>query len=437
MADDCMQVEEEEEEEKQQAYAVPPPKLNATWAKAMQRITNVTIGWLRQVTNQRSMFDLDMWASFVSPHACARTQDVEFDHHTTIALCECPRQPYRSCPDLVQGTMTGCALPKRPALNPATRQPMEYDLNYVFPVTMRICRYSNGLPVDLNAAIGGGPSTLQTETALRIARNAGREYLTFARLKSGKTHETQPLEDRGIAYRGADFGLLNERYLRAFAPIRPHHLRNGCVVLPDAVMQEAQLPFTTTPQDPNADIRSWILMPYDHIMAWSISSEDYEGRIREYGVRAIDPLRVKNKNTGEVRPLYWLIDNCSFERLCQHVTKRCLEPMQPRTLGQCGVDLYPADAQDYNWTELSVNKEVVPGVTSPEQVDDIMRAKRRLHVKYSLRYVVFPTGTAELANLAPRCPPDWYDRGQFHNPDAGIPIQEIAINADKTMKLQE
>jgi hypothetical protein len=356
------------------------------------------------------MRDVDPWHGFIPAHTLGRSQTFMVQHTARFALKDAPNEPYVITPAAVQCTVSKSALPKNPATHPETGAICVYSPDEVYPFAMSVRRWSNDTPMALGVHAIGTPLALQVPEVSQILRNWGLDgQPAFMIIKPGETHDTAQQKPGqvpfGNAYVSRDFGVVSESYLMAFGALREQHLKNGCVQLPDALMQQAGLPFTLVEGEGN--VRSWYMVPTDSLIAWPINELDYAERVQQMGVIAIGPLHAHDKRTDRLIAPYWLMTDQSLDMLCREAATHLINRVRPEKLMALGVKVMPSECPGTpSWTDLSINKEVTP-LTPPDEVARIMAVERSFGVKIYLKYAIFPVGLSTAPNLAPKLPPDW------------------------------
>ena len=362
------------------------------------------------------MRDVDPWHGLIAPYTLGRSQTFMVQHTAEFALKDAPNEPYLVSPQAVRCDTSKNALPKSPATHPETGAPCVYSVDEVYPFAMSVRRWSNQTPLVLGVHAVGTPLALQSQEVSQMLRNWGLDgEPAFMMIRPGETHETAQQKPGqvpfGTAYVSRDFGVVSERYLTAFGALRENHLMNGCVRLPDELMQQANLPFTLTEGEGN--VRSWYLVPTDSLVAWPINELDYAERIQQMGVVAIGPLHAHDKRTDRLIAPYWLMTDQSLSMLCREAAKHLISRVRPEKLLSLGVKVMPSECPGaLSWTDLSINNEVTP-LTPPDEVARVMAAQRSFSVKIYVKYAMFPAGLSNAPNLAPRLPPDWPKFSEF------------------------
>jgi hypothetical protein len=379
------------------------------------------------------MRDVDMWAGTVDvrPFGFIRTFMVE--HTLNFRLCD-GAGVYTIAPGIVPCKTGNKPLPEKPPINSDTNQPFLYATEAVYPFTLSVKRWDNRTPLDIGLYANGKPAGLERPELAQVMRNWGEQEAMFMVMKAGSTQETYQDKSRtapeGLAYVGRDFGPVSQRHLSTFAPIRREHLRNGCVPIPDDVMQAAHLPFTDVEGD--LHIRRWFLLPIDSLLAWPIRKLSYEERITQFGVVAIGPISAHDKRADRIIETYLVITDKSLDLLVEGVCDKVVDKIAPFDLGKIGVRAMPCECPgEPSWTDLTANTEIVPGMTQEDHAR-VMQAPRSLFVRYYVKYAIFPQGMEHWPNLAARVPDDWPEYVEFDG--GGAPAISAVATPDQRQK---
>lgn len=350
------------------------------------------------------MRNVKPWHGFVSLEGLGCSTQFEVNHTMQFRLCDASGE-YTVTPGAVECETSRSPFPRKLPPNP----PAPYTPKEVYPFELTVRRWHNKSPVDLELVTNGRPAGLERELVNRVMRNWGVTDAAFTVLKAGSTQDDyqnqKGQEAMGVAYVGRNFGVVSERHLKHFAPIRRQHLKNGCIPLSDEIMQQAMLPYTLVEGPTN--VRRWYLVPYDSLLAWPIRSITYEKRLTKYGVMAVGPIQTHDKRSDTITSHYMLVPDCSLNLLIESLAERVVDKALPFDLWNIGVRVRPrTEANDCNWTDRSANKELTPLSTEPE-VTASLEKQRSVFLRYYVRYVMFPQGAADVPNLAPRVPDSW------------------------------
>lgn len=440
-----------------------PATLNHTLETVQQQeelALNVVATWLLKVSGKSRIRDIDPWEGFIAPYELARTERSSHIHSANVQLSTLRRQP---CPSTICiGTCKSTVVNRLKKNNTIV-----YDYTQVYPFNFVLKRWTNQLGLDVGCAMYNQPKYISTLSDEVMKNIPGAVPGTFVMLPNNSTQDTVEQKKNGSAARGValanrDFGVVNERFLRAFGCIKEEHLTRGCVEIAEEVAEEADLPLVfsglrwrvktfghrlfvdETDNDNNAEDNGdeaamdtdndmdsifegkFFLVPCTSLVAWPYDGKDEEERAR-FGVYAVQ-IRARNKKTGEVFNPYWLVDGPSFKLMLIHCSYSLIENVQPINLKDWGLRIFPfKDAT--TWDNPTCYEGLSP-LASEEEKAAFLSKKRRFAVKFQTGYVVFPRGASDHPKLAPILPPDWYNFKQFQRSG----LTSVTVNEEQRVK---
>lgn len=417
--------------------------------------------WLLKITGKQRIRDIDPWEGFIAPYTLAKTERSSHTHMATIQLNTLRRQP---CPSAIP--IQNC---KNAVISTMAKEgKVKYDRTEVYPFTFVLKRWVNELGTDLGCSMLGQPQYISTLSDEVMKNIPGAVPGTFAMLPNGSTQDTLKngsSATHGVALANRDFGIINEKFLRAFGCIKEEHLTRGCLQIPTEIADEAGLARlfsglkwrvktfghrlfvedaeeekenvdgkddsddgATMETDDADDIfkDNFFLVPCTSLIAWPYEDDDEESRAK-YGIYGVQ-IRARNKKTGEVFNPYWLVDGSTFKMMLYHCAVSLVKDIEPINLNKWGLRIYPfQDAT--TWDNPMCFQELSP-LSTEEETNAFLAKKRRFSVKFQTGYVLFPEGTSAHPKLAPIMPKDWYRFRQFMRSN----ITAVRVNDQQRLK---
>jgi len=156
-----------------------------------------------------------------------------------------------------------------------------------------------------------------------------------------KPHQNGPLSLM-VMKESPEYLYLHSAFVKTFMLINEQNITNGCIPVPPEVCAVQNLPKVATLFDPqgvsfNLEVDYYVLVPFDHILAWCLRVNDMWRRKK--GLFALE-MTVSPQNGGDAYILYYVVANQSFDLL----KKRCLEGFvvgkhDCRRMDSCGFEL--------------------------------------------------------------------------------------------------
>lgn len=172
---------------------------------------------------------------------------------------------------------------------------------------------------------------------------------------------------------------LNEGFTKTMAFINPKNLLNGIIDIPDELFQIcAELPDEKGPLPRHAevtdaegqpavlDIKGYVLVPANHILAWKLVVNDHWRRAKGY--YALNMSVSPREDTRVSYKLYYIVCDHTFNRLMNEVCLTWIGKVDQRPITEVGFNFIPQVAGSTEPVEV----DVTINYTCFPQMDDAM-----------------------------------------------------------------
>lgn len=426
-----MDIDSEDDSEGYDNTANVLPKQEDMIKQEQHSLKTVT-QWLLDKTKKTRVRDINPWEGFISPSDYAQTERTPHEYKHQFTLSQLRQQ---QCPLPI--TLMTC----RDGKNTSNS-----DDRIFYPFHFIVKRWNNQSGIDLGCNLIKQPNAV-SEMVNKVMENIPMAVPgTFMIMKNGTTQDSYRAKDGeaadGVALAGRNFGVINEKYLKAFGCIEKHHLTRGCLEIPEQVIGHSRLVTVfanlrlkvkifgpklgqkkenksnnnnnnkeQTSMDIDGVAERFFLIPCTSLIAWTYDTMDDAERA-QYNIYALQ-IRSRNKTTGEITKPYWIVDDPSFAWMIEHCNKGMIEKVSSVAFEEIGLNVYPFKNPE-TWDNSMVVEGLDP-LMPKKDVDAVWSKKRGLYIKFYTGCVSFPRGLKNAKNLAPIIPSDWYDARDFKN----------------------
>ena len=397
-------------------------KLSPEEAKEQLEMTSQVISkWLCMRFGKARLEDVDPWAEFPVPmHTLSKAFHVRLEGNGKVGEClNMARIPGERSLQFFVGNMR---TKHRPKLSP------EYDTTHAMVYSFGIIDWDNPSPFDLSVQLNyklSGVPLLDTYNNLITENFPGYNPDAFGCIPKQCTKEKLELREGNpvpamYAFGNVTFGPRNPLYLMTCGALCPDNIHNGILSLPYEMMDALDLSYerdadenasACCPTGPSKTITQWLLVPKDHILAWSFNTTP--AARKKNGIYAWE-IRGKNLDTGRIFSPYWLVPDNSLNWVYYSLRMDLLSKTDVRDVSSIAVEA----------TTIEPDPEFSSGKRGPalgEETD--------VRITAEMKYVCFKRGVQERKDVAPRLHPDFPPYYQFtRNQLSNEYIQNVISN---------